>query len=72
MLNSTKIEETSKFSCLASYMIMEGEYGAKELSSIGLELIRVPYSLQTEIQRVEESDNPQKAEIIRKLQTAEP
>lgn len=72
MLNTSEIDETSRFSTCASYVILEGEYGKKELDSIGIQLIRVPYSIETEIERIQKSDNPIKADIIRKIQTAEP
>ncbi len=72
MLNKPVIEETSKFSTLASYMILEGELDSIELGQIGIQLLRIPYSLETEIERLKASDNPDKDKIIRKLQTAEP
>lgn len=72
MLNTQKIDETSKFSSLASYMIIEGEYEGKELAPIDISLIRIPYDLNREIEMLKKCDNPQKEDIIRKLQTTEP
>ena len=72
MLNTSKTDDTTFFSRLASYIILEGEYESKELSPISINLIRVPYSVEKEIKRVEKSDNPRKIEIIQKLQTVEP
>lgn len=72
MLNTSEKNETSQFSTLSSYIILEGQYGQEDISSISLQLVRVPYSVEEEIARIEKSDNPSKAEIIRKLQTAEP
>lgn len=72
MLNTSKINEDSKFSVVASYIILEGEYESTSLSSIGITLVRVPYCIETEIERIKKSDNPSKNEIIRKLRTAEP
>ncbi len=72
MLNDSNENETSKFSTLASYIILEGEYGSTELCTFSLQLVRVPYSLETEIERVKKSDMPGKEKLIRKLQTAEP
>ena len=72
MLNTEKIDETNKFTSLASYCILEGEYGNEELSSIEISIVRVPYDLSKELDRLKESDNPQRDLIIRKLQTAEP
>ena len=72
MLNSSQKNETSKFSTLASYAILEGMYGKKELSTISIQIIRVPYSIDEEIEIIKKSDMPNKDELIRKLQTAEP
>lgn len=72
MLNDSKKNETSKFSTVASYMILEGECGQTNLASINLQLIRVPYAIETEIRRIENSDYPYKEKLIQKLQTAEP
>lgn len=72
MLNLNEKDETSKFSTVASYMILEGEYGQTDLSSISIQLVRLPYSIKREIARIEQSDYPYKEKLIRKLQTAEP
>lgn len=72
MLNTDKIDETNKFTAMASYSILEGEYGKKELDTLNISIIRVPYDLNKEIDILKKSDNPQKELIIRKLQTAEP
>ena len=72
MLNSQKMDETTKFSRLASYVILEGEYESKDFAPISINIVRVPYSIEEEIERIEKSDNPRKEEIIRKLKTVEP
>ena len=72
MLNTQEMDDTTKCSRLASYIILEGEYESKEFAPISISLVRVPYSIEKEIARVEKSDNPRKEEIIRKLQTVEP
>ncbi len=72
MLNTQEMDETTKFSRLASYVILEGEYKSRNMAPISINLVRVPYSIETEIARIEKSDNPRKEEIIRRLQTVEP
>lgn len=70
MLNEGEITETSKFSTMASYMILEGDLGSKELSSLSFTLVRLPYDIGKEIKYLEESDMPNKDVIIKTLQTA--
>lgn len=70
MLNEGEITETSKFSTMASYMILEGDLGSKELSSLSFTLVRLPYDIEKEIKYLEESDMPNKDVIIKTLQTA--
>lgn len=72
MLNTSQMDETTKFSRLATYIVLEGEYEEKDFAPISINLIRVPYNIETEIKVIKESDNPRKEEIIRKLQTLEP
>lgn len=72
MLNTALMDETTIFSRLATYIILEGEYDSRVLSTIGMNIIRVPYNIETEIEIIKNSDNPRKEEIIRKLQTLEP
>lgn len=70
MLNEGDEDETSKFSTMASYMILEGEYGSKELSSLTFSLVRLPYDIEKEVKYLEESDMPNKDVIIKSLRTA--
>lgn len=63
-------DETNRFSTLSSYIILEGEYGSKALSSLSISLVRVPYNIQKEIEFLENSDMPGKEKIIRSLKTA--
>ncbi len=72
MLNTSEVTDTSKFSTVSSYIIVEGELEEQKLTGISLQIVRVPYCIEKEIARVNESDNPDKEYIIRKLQTAEP
>lgn len=70
MSNEGEENVTSKFSTMSSYMILEGELGSKELSSISFNLVRVPYDIEKEIKYLEESDMPNKEFIIQSLKTA--
>lgn len=70
MNNEGDENETSKFSTMASYMILEGEFGSKKLSSICFTLVRLPYDINKEIVDLENSDMPNKELIIKSLKTA--
>ncbi len=72
MLNTSKMDDTSKFSTVSSYAILEGEEGGENLDSISIQLCRVPYPIEKEIERIKASSIPTKEALIRKLQTAEP
>lgn len=70
MANEGEETETSKFSTMSSYMILEGELNSTELSSISFNLVRVPYDIEKEIKYLEESDMPNKEIIIQSLKVA--
>lgn len=70
MANEGEENQTSKFSTMSSYMILEGELDSKELSSISFNLVRVPYDIEKEIKYLQESDMPNKEIIIQSLKTA--
>lgn len=72
MLNSDINDKSNKFSTLASYIILEGNYGSEDLSSISFNLVRVPYDIEREIKFLEESDMPSKEIAIRSLKGALP
>ena len=72
MLNTTKTDETTKFSRLATYAVLEGEYDSKDFAPISINIIRVPYDIDEEIEAIKKSDNPTKDTIIRRLNTLEP
>ncbi|MDD3304311.1 MAG: metallophosphoesterase family protein [Clostridia bacterium] len=72
MKNNSNQTNTSKFSTVASYMVLEGEYGAKELSALSFQLVRLSYDIQKEIENIEKSDMPGKEDSIRMLKTASP
>lgn len=70
MSNEGEENQTSKFSTMSSYMILEGKLASKELSSISFNLVRVPYDIEKEIKYLQESDMPNKEIIIQSLKTA--
>jgi len=71
MLNNGEEDDlTNKFSTLASYTILEGEYGSTELGSISITNVRIPYDTEKEIAMLENSDMPGKEKIIFSLKTA--
>ena len=61
---------TNKFSTLASYSILEGEYGSTEISSITIGNARVVYNVEEEIKKLQASDMPYKEQSIYTLKTA--
>lgn len=61
---------TNKLSTVASYTIIEDEYGSKKLASISISNVRVPYDIAKEIEYLKNSDLPGKENIIFTLQTA--
>lgn len=61
---------TNKFSTVASYTIIEGNYGSTNLSSISISNVRVPYDISKEIEILQNSDLPGKEDLIFTLKTA--
>ena len=72
MLNTDIDEKSNKFSTLASYIILEGNYNSKELSSISFQIVRLPYNIQKEIDDLRASDISSKESTIRTLLGALP
>ena len=70
MLSTDMEDEKNKLSTLASYMILEGDYLSKDLSQISFNLVRIPYSIEYEVDLLNKSDMPTKEKIIRNLRTA--
>lgn len=71
MLNSNNIfDKSNRFSTVASYIILEGAYGSKDLSAFSINLVRLPYDVEKEIAYLEKSDMPGKYNIIASLRTA--
>lgn len=72
MMNSDINDISNKFSTLASYIILEGNYNSKELSSISFQIVRLPYNIQKEIDDLRASDISSKESTIRTLLGALP
>ena len=70
MLNEDYLDKTNKFSTVSSYIILEGIYGCKTLSSISFNLVRLPYNIEEEVKLLEESTMPTKNKIIAELRSA--
>ena len=70
MMNDKEDDETNKFSTMASYMYLEGNFNSKKLSSFNITLVRVPYIIDNEIKALENSNMPNKEMIIKSLKTA--
>ena len=70
MLNLDENDENNKFSTVASYMILEGEYGSMVNSNISFTQVRVIYDVEKEIEILKKSDMPSRFEIIKTLRTA--
>lgn len=72
MMNRDINDISNKFSTLSSYIILEGEYNSKELSSISFQFVRVPYNIEKELEDIKASDMPNKEMIYRSLKGALP
>lgn len=70
MMNESDYDNTSKFSTMSSYMILEGNFNSKDLSSLSFTLVRLPYDIKKEIEYLEDSNMPNKEIIIKSLRTA--
>ena len=68
--NGENGDENNRFSTLSSYTILEGLLNSKNLSSISITHIRIPYDISKEIGYLENCDMPMKNESIHDLKTA--
>lgn len=68
---STNLNDlNNKFSTVTSYIILEGNLNSHNLSSISLNIVRLPYDIYKEIEYLEHSTMPNKNLIINNLKTA--
>ena len=72
MLNTDVSDKTNKFSTVISYAILEGNLGSKELSSISISIVRLPYDIEKEVKLLEASTLPNKEVMIKELRSAVP
>ena len=70
MLNDDITDITNKFSTVSSYIILEGILNSKELSSISINLVRLPYDIEKEAKLLEASNLPAKERLIKELRSA--
>ena len=70
MLNNNIYDENNRFSTVSSYIILEGNLNSKDLSSISINLIRLPYDVEKEVELLRASDLPSKERIIKELNSA--
>ncbi len=54
---------------MSSYLILEGEYNSKEMSSISFKIVKIPYDYNEEINRLKNTDMPNKDMAIKELET---
>jgi len=62
----------NRFSTLASYAILEGEFDARELSGVSFQFVRVPYDIEKEVTYLRNSTIFNKEQMIQNLTTATP
>ena len=63
--NSDLDRDLSHFSTMSSYVILEGNLNSKEFSSYSMQLIRLPYDSNKEIEKIKNSDIPDKEILLR-------
>jgi protein phosphatase len=54
---------------LASYAIIEGEYGSKELNSVSINIVKVPYDIEKAVLEAQNENMPELEEYINELRT---
>jgi protein phosphatase len=54
----------------ASYSILEGSYGTKDLTSFSIQFVRVPYDIEHAIQLAKDANMPDLEPYIQELRTA--
>ena len=62
--------DSSHFSTISSYVLLEGILDSQELSSYSITLVRLPYNLQDEIDNLKKSDIPDKETLLKNLSNA--
>lgn len=62
--------EFSHFSTISSYIILEGSLNSRSLSPYSISLVRLPYNLEIEIEKLKKSDIPNKELLLKNLSKA--
>ena len=63
--NTDLDRDLSHFSTISSYVILEGNLNSKEISSYSMQLVRLPYDASKEIEKIKNSDIPDKEILLR-------
>ena len=62
--------DSSHFSTISSYIILEGNLNSKEIAPYSINLIRLPYDIEKEINDLKKSDIPEKDTLLRNISEA--
>jgi protein phosphatase len=68
--NEDEDVDTSHFSTISSYIILEGDLDSKKLSPYSISLVRLPYDLNKELEILKNSDIPDKETLLKNLSSA--
>ena len=63
--NTDLDRDLSHLSTMCSYVILEGTLNSKSLSSYSIQIVRLPYDLNSEIENIKNSDIPDKEILLR-------
>ncbi len=69
--NTDSDKELSHFSTMSSYVILEGNLNSKEISSYSIQLVRIPYDVNKEVEKIKNSDIPDKEILLRNYMYAQ-
>lgn len=70
-IDNTEVDaDFCHFSTISSYIILEGNLNSKKISSFSINLVRLPYDLQKEVEKLKLSDIPDKEILLKNLSKA--
>ena len=69
--NTNSDQSKSHFSTMSSYVILEGDLNSKDLSSYSIQLIRLPYDIGKELEKIKNSDIPDKEILLKNYMYAQ-
>lgn len=61
---------TSHFSTISSYIILEGNLNSKSFAPYSINLVRLPYNINDELENIKNSDIPDKELLLKNLSSA--